>query len=171
MTAAISGGKSRLGAAFNYTPGAGANGTFEAIGARITRPDGKGPTLMDPAENKTPRPNRYVLMDFANPLPGQEAEFEKGGNQTIQSVLRLPGWMAAQRFRIADTPGRAPSVKPKYLTVWETEGVSAQAVHDTLIEAQKSGAVKKNAAADENTAEMVYWEPITPYITKDDFVR
>jgi len=110
-------------------------------------------------------------MDFANPLPGQEAEFEKGGNQTIQSVLRLPGWMAAQRFRIADTPGRAPSVKPKYLTVWETEGVSAQAVHDTLIEAQKSGAVKKNAAADENTAEMVYWEPITPYITKDDFVR
>jgi hypothetical protein len=31
--------------------------------------------------------------------------------------------------------------------------------------------VKKNAAMDENTAEMVYWEPITPYITKDDFMR
>ena len=92
-------------------------------------------------------------------------------NRLMVSVLTLPGWMAAQRFRIVDTPGRAPSVKPKYLTVWETEGVSAQAVHDTLTQAQKSGVVKKNAAAEESTAEMVYWEPISPYITKDDFVR
>lgn len=83
MTAAIAGGKSRLGAGFNYTPGAGANGTFETMGPRITRPDKKGPTLPDPADNKTPRPNRYVLMDFANPLPGREAEFDKGVNQTI----------------------------------------------------------------------------------------
>src|SRR5712692_9804601 len=70
MTAAISGGKSRLGAAFNYTPGAGANGTFEAIGPRIIRPDGKGPMLPEASDNKTPRPNRYVLMEFANALPG-----------------------------------------------------------------------------------------------------
>jgi hypothetical protein len=170
MTAAIAGGKSRLGAAFNYTPGAGANGTFETMGPRITRPDRKGPTLPDPSDNKTPRPNRYVLMDFANPLPGKDGEFDKAVNQTMQSVLTLPGWMAAQRFRMADTPGRA-SVKPKYLTIWETEGVSAQAVHDTLLQAQKNGTVKKNTAADESTAEIVYWEPITPYITKDDFTR
>lgn len=171
MTAAIQGGKSRLGAAFNYTPGAGANGTFETIGPRITRPDGKGATLPDPSDNKTPRLNRYVLMDFANPLPGREAEFEKSSNQSIESVLMLPGWMAAQRFRVAETPGRAPSPKPKYLTIWETEGTSAQAVQDTLVQAQKRGAVKKNAAMDETTAEIVYWEPITPYITKDDFIR
>jgi hypothetical protein len=170
MTAAIAGGKSRLGAAFNYTPGAGANGTFEVMGPRIKRADGKGPTLPDPSDNKTPRPNRYVLMDFENPLPGREAEFDKNANQAIPSVLALPGWMAAQRFRMADTPGRA-SVKPKYLTIWETEGLTAQGVHDTLIQAQKSGAVKKNSAADEATAEIVYWEPITPYITKDDFTR
>jgi hypothetical protein len=36
---------------------------------------------------------------------------------------------------------------------------------------QKSEAVKKNAAADETAAEIVYWEPIKPYISKDDFVR
>lgn len=170
MTAAIAGGKSRKGAAFNYTPGAGANGTFEAMGPRIQRPDGKGPTLPAPSDNKTPRPNRYILMDFANPLPGQEAAFNTNLNQTIQTVLTLPGWMAAQRFRLADTPGR-PSVKPKYLTIWETEGVSAQTVHDALAQAQKSGKVKKNSAADESTAEIVYWEPITPHITKDDFIR
>jgi len=170
MTAAIAGGKSRLGAAFNYTPGAGANGTFETLGPRITRPDGRGPTLTDPSDNKTPRLSRYVLMDFANPLPGREAEFDNGANESIQSVLTLPGWMAAQRFRMVDTPGR-PSAKPKYLTIWETEGTSAQAVHDRLVKAERTSAVKKNAAMDEAAAEVVYWEPITPYITKDDFMR
>jgi hypothetical protein len=171
MTAAISGGKSRLGAAFNYTPGAGANGTFEALGPRITRPDGKGPIMPDASDNKTPRPNRYVLMEFENALPGKDAEFEKAAAQRIPSVLALPGWMAAQRFRIADTPGRAPSGRPKYLTLWETEGLSAQTINETLQEAVKRGAIRNNAAADMSTAEIVYWEPITPYITKDDFVR
>lgn len=171
MTAAISGGKSRLGAAFNYTTGAGANGTYEVMGSRTTRPDGRGPTMPDAADNRTPRPNRYVLMELTNPLPGKEADFEKTSNQRISEVLRLPGWMAVQRFRMADTPGRAPGPKPKYLNIWETEGVSLQAVNDTLTEALKSGAVKKNSAADEKTAEIVYWEPITPYVTKDDFVR
>jgi hypothetical protein len=170
MTAAIAGGKSRLGAAFNYTPGAGANGTFEAIGPRITRPDGRGPAQTDPSDNKTPRLNRYVLMEFANPLPGKEGEYDKSVNESIQSTLTLPGWMAAQRFRMVDTPGR-PSAKPKYLTTWETEGNSAQAVHDRLAKAQGTGAVKKHAAMDEATAEIVYWAPITPYITKDDFMR
>jgi hypothetical protein len=171
MTAAIAGGKSRLGAAFNYTPGAGANGTFETMGPRITRPDGNGPTIPDPSDYKTPRPNRYVLMDFANPLLGREAEFDKSADQNIKRMLTLPGWMAAQRFRLADTPGRAASPKPKYLTVWEIEGASAQMAQDTLISAQNSGTVLKNTAADESTAEVVYWEPITPYITKDDFMR
>jgi hypothetical protein len=170
MTAAIAGGKSRLGAAFNYTPGAGANGTFEAIGPRVRRPDGKGPTIPAPSDNKTPRPNRYVLMEFENSLPGKDAEFENAAAQRIASILALPGWMAAQRFRMVDTPGR-PSPKPKHLTIWEAEGASSQSVHDTLEQALKSGIVKNNVAADMNTAEIVYWEPITPYITKEDFER
>jgi hypothetical protein len=170
MTAAIAGGKSRRGAAFNYTPGAGSSGTYEAMGPRMTRPDGKGPTIPDVSDNKTPRPNRYILMEFASPVTGKEADFEKAVNQRIPSVLALPGWMAVQRFRMADASAR-PADKPKYLNIWEAEGASAQAVNDTLTEALKSGAVKKNAAADESTAEIVYWEPITPYVIKDDFLR
>jgi hypothetical protein len=57
------------------------------------------------------------------------------------------------------------------LTLWETEGTSAQAVQDTRSSAQKSGLIQKNAATDQGTAEMVYWEPITPHITKNDFMR
>jgi len=170
-SAAIAGGKSRRGAGFNYNPGAGSSGTYEAMGPRITRPDGKGPTLTDPSDNKTPRPNRYILLEFTNALPGKDADFDKFAKQRIQSVLALPGWLAAQRFRMAETTGRPPGDKPKYLTMWEAEGASAQAINGTLNHARESGAVAKNAAADEHTAEIVYWEPITPHITKDDFER
>jgi hypothetical protein len=170
MTAAISGGKSRRGAAFNYTSGAGSSGTYQAMGPRITRPDGKGPMMPDASDNQTPRPNRYILMEFTSPLTGKDADFDQAANQRIPSVLALPGWMAVQRFRMADASAR-PTDKPKYLNIWEAEGVSAQAVNEMLMEALKSGKVKKNAAADESTAEIVYWEPITPHITKDDFVR
>jgi len=170
-TAAIAGGKSRLGAGFNYNTGAGTSGTWEATGTRVTRPDGKGPTLTDPADNNTPRLNRYMLLEFSNALPGRDADFDKFANQRIQSVLGVPGWLAAQRFRVTDIPGRAPSDKPKYLTMWEAEGTSAQTINTALTRALESGTVKKNAAADESSAEMVYWEPITPHITKDDFER
>jgi hypothetical protein len=170
-TAAIAGGKSRRGAAFNYNPGAGSSGTWETMGPRVTRPDGKGPTKTDASDNKTPRPNRYILLEFTNALPGRDADFDKFARKRIQSVLSLPGWMAAQRFRMADTPGRTPSEKPKYLTLWEAEGASAQALNNTLNQALESGVVVKNAAADESAAEIVYWEPISPHITKDDFER
>lgn len=169
--AAIAGGKSRKGAGFNYNAGAGSSETYEAMGPRITRPDGKGPTLTEPSDNKTPRLNRYILMEFANALPGRDADFDRFANQRIPAVLRLPGWLAAQRFRIADTTGRPPGDKPKYLTVWEAEGVSAQAINITLNHALESGVVRKNEAADASTAEIVYWEPITPHIGKDDFER
>ena len=47
---------------------------------------------------------------------------------------------------------------------------SAQAAQDALVAATKAGKVKA-AAIDEKTAEIVYWLPITPYVTKDDFER
>jgi hypothetical protein len=141
--------------------------TYEILGPKISRPDGKGPTM--PMDNKSFRPNRYILMDAENALPGKDAEFNTATDERIKEILAFPGWMAAQRFVLLDRGATLP--KPKYLTVWETEGLSAQEVNKTLMDATKSGAVKANAAADMSTAEMVYWLPISPYITRDDFAR
>jgi hypothetical protein len=172
MTEAIAGGKSRRGAGFDYIGGMGGGGTFQVIGPRITRADGKGPFMPPVSDNKTPRPNRYIVMDFSAPAAGGEAAFETGTNQRIKDVLALPGWMAAQRYRMpAPTGGRgAPPNKPQYLTIWELEGRNVNELQATLNEAVKSGRVKA-VPVDETTAEFTYWEPITPYVTKEDFVR
>ena len=170
MTDAIAGGKSRRGAGFDYIGGMGGGGTFQVIGPRIKRADGKGPFLPDVSDNKTPRPNRYIVLDFSNPAAGKEKEFDAAMNQHIKDVLSLPGFMAAQRFhQPPPAPGRRTN-KPEYLTIWELEGRDVNALQATFNEAAKSGKVHA-LPIDPATWEFTYWEPITPYITKEDFIR
>jgi hypothetical protein len=64
-----------------------------------------------------------MLLELSNALIGRDADFDKFANERIKSVLALPGWLAAQRFHMTATPGRAPGDKPKYLTVWEAEAI------------------------------------------------
>lgn len=172
--AAIAGGKSRLIAGFDYAADGPVNTTYRVIGPRVTRPDGRKPFIPSADDNKTPRPNRYVQLDFVEPTTGvSDADFEAALSHEINQVLGLPGWMAAQRFRLAPTPATSPPPRlafTRYLVIWETEGVSAQAVQDARAAAMKSGHVAPSAA-DPNTAQYSWWVTISPFITKDDFQR
>src|SRR5579864_4429227 len=75
--AAIAGGKSRRIPGFDYSPDGPVSTTYQVIAARTTRPDGKKPFIPDYADNKTPRPNRYVMLDFVEPAAGvSDTDFE-----------------------------------------------------------------------------------------------
>ena len=173
MTAAIAGGKSRRGAGFDYIGGMGGGGTFQVMGPRIS--SGKTPFMPAATDVKTPRPNRYIVMDFSSPASGKEGEFASAISQHIKDVLLLPGWMAAQRYQLSPPAagrGGRPN-KPQYLIIWEVEarnGQNVNQIQSALNEAIKAGKVKA-IPLDEATAEFTYWEPMTPYITKEDFVR
>ena len=172
--AAIAGGKSRLIPGFDYSPGGAVSVTYQVIGARMTRPDGRKPFIPDYADNKTPRPNRYVMLDFVEPVAAVgDSAFEAALSKRVTEVLALPGWMAAQPFRFATPPPRArPSslIFTKYLVIWETEGVHAQELQDRLIAATKTGEVKA-LAANPASAQSSWWVTTSPFITKDDFQR
>lgn len=171
--AAIRGGKSRIGAAFNYAPGGSINVPYRALGKRMARPDGKSPVMPSADDNKTPRINRYILAEFTNPPVGVSAEdYEKTMRDRMAGVLSLPGWMAGRSFTYVATPGMPGTTNeaplPKYLTVWEIQADTATAAEETLAAAEKAGSVKPLPASD--TLEL-YWQPISPFITKDDFSR
>jgi hypothetical protein len=172
--AAIAGGKSRLIPGFDYSPDGPVSTTYRVIGPRITRPDGKKPFIPAAEDNKTPRPNRYVQLDFVEPAAGvSDADFEKALSREINEVLALPGWMAAQRFQLAPTPATSPPPRlafTKYLVIWETEGVTAQALHDARVAAVMSGRIAP-LAADSKTAQYSWWVTTSPFIDKDDFTR
>lgn len=172
------GAKNRRIPGFDYTtPGAAWQVTYKVVGPRRRRPDGRGPFMPAASDHDTPRLNRYIMMEFADPPPGvKDADFEATLDRRIGQVLTTPGWMAAQRLRLEPTPqtpgrpARAPSPAARYLLLWETEGHSAQEAQDALQAAVQAGKVEP-LARDPATAESTYWEPISPYITKDDIER
>jgi len=172
--AAIAGGKSRRIPGFDYSDEGSVRSTYEVLGPRVTRPDGKKPFIPDYADNKTPRPNRYIMLDFVEPVAGAgDAEFEATLAKRVNEVLALPGWMAAQRFRLAATPpGGVPQrlAFTKYLVIWETEGGHAQGLQDALTAATKAGHVTV-LATDATAVQSSWWVPTSPFITKDDFQR
>ena len=172
--AAIAGGKSRLIPGFDYGPDGAVSATYQVIGARMTRRDGRKPFIPDYADNKTPRPNRYIMLDFVEPVAGvSESAFEAALSKRVAEVLVLPGWMAAQPFRFATPPSSARPTRltfTKYLVIWETEGSHAQELQNALNAATKAGEVKA-LAADPATAQSSWWVTTSPFITKDDFQR
>jgi hypothetical protein len=172
--AAIAGGKSRLIPGFDYSDGGSVRATYQVIGPRATRPDGRKPFIPDYADNKTPRPNRYIMLDFVEPVAGvSDADFEAALFRHVSEVLALPGWMAAQRFRLATPPpGAAPPrlAFAKYLVIWETEGSNAQGLQDALTAATKTAQIAV-LAADAATAQSSWWVTTSPFITKDEFER
>jgi len=172
--AAIAGGKSRLIAGFDYSPDGPVSTTYRVIGPRVTRPDGRKPFIPDVNDNKTPRPNRYIQLAFVEPAAGvSDIDFETALSKEISDVLALPGWMAAQRFRLAPTPATSPPPRlafTRYLVIWETEGATAQALSDARSAATKSGQITA-LRAESNTAQYSWWVPISPFVDKDDFER
>jgi hypothetical protein len=171
---AIAGGKSRLIPGFDYSPDGPVSTTYQVIAPRVTRPDGRKPFIPDVSDNKTPRPNRYVELDFVEPAAGvSDADFEAALSKEINQVLGLPGWMAAQGFRHAPTPSTSPPPRlsfTKYLVIWETEATNAQGLQDARSAAEKSGQVKA-PAINATTAQWSWWVTVSPWIDKDDFVR
>jgi hypothetical protein len=172
--AAIAGGKSRRIPGFDYSDEGSVRATYQVIGPRTTRPDGRKPFIPDYADNKTPRPNRYVMLDFVEPVDGVgDADFEAALFRHVSDVLALPGWMAAQRFHLAALPAGAPPPRltfPKYLVIWETEGNDAQALQDAITAATKAGQVTARAV-NSATAQSSWWVTTSPFITKEDFER
>lgn len=171
--AAIAGGKSRRIPGFDYgTPGASWSATYRVLGPKVRAP-GKTPFMPALSDNKTPRPNRYILLEFDNVPAGiKAADYTAALDKRISQVLTLPGWMAAQRAQLVPTPppaGRAPTPADEYLTVWEIEG-SAETAQAAVAAATKAGQVDV-LARDAATAESSAWLPISPYISKEDFER
>lgn len=62
---------------------------------------------------------RYAFLVFSQPTPGQEAEYNSWYTQQhLPDVLRVPGFVAAQRFALA--PGQDGAPAP-FLAIYEIE--------------------------------------------------
>jgi hypothetical protein len=67
---------------------------------------------------------RYAYVIFSSAVQGQEAEYNRWySGQHVGDVLRVPGVLAGQRFKLAQPDAGAPG---PYLAVYEIESDDVQ---------------------------------------------
>lgn len=65
---------------------------------------------------------KYTFVVLTNPTPGKEAEYNEWYNKIhIADVLNVPGFVAAQRFKLADTQFGDGYQTHRYLALYELE--------------------------------------------------
>lgn len=67
--------------------------------------------------------SKYTFVVLSNPTPGNETEYNEWYNKVhIPDVLNVPGFVAAQRFRITDAQfGNYAARSHRYLALYEIE--------------------------------------------------
>jgi len=107
---------------------------------------------------------KYKLVVLSEPTEGQEDEYNRWYNEVhLADVLRVPGFLAAQRFKL-HTPmnGQFPH---SYLSIYEIESENPQQVLAGLVEATEAGAMVISAALNVDSPVVALFETCSPLVT------
>ena len=109
---------------------------------------------------------RHVLTVFTNAQDGRDDEFNEWySNRHLQDLLRVPGIVAAQRFRHSSVQRSNPPYPWRYLAIYEIE---TDDLAGTIAEiTRRSGTdamVLSDALAPERQG--FVFDPITPRVTR-----
>jgi hypothetical protein len=86
---------------------------------------------------------KYLHLVLTSPTAGREDEFNEWyENVHVPQVLRMPGFLSGQRFRLVDS---TPSDLPRYLAVYQIESDDIDGTLETIVATAptrtKSGAI------------------------------
>ncbi len=103
----------------------------------------------------------YKLVVLTRPVEGREDEFNQWYNDVhLDDVLKIPGFTAAQRFRIVGEPVNTENAW-KYYAVYEVDHDDPQSVLDEMIARVGTDLMPMTEAMDESLYCVLY-EEITP---------
>ncbi|WP_175817223.1 DUF4286 family protein [Burkholderia diffusa] len=103
---------------------------------------------------------RYNLMVLSNPVDGREDEYNDWYSNThLDDVLRVPGIVGAQRFRLAETQRDEIGYPWRYLAIYACETDDLRQVIDGLRERSGTSAMPISSAMEEDRL-VCFFEPI-----------
>jgi len=117
---------------------------------------------------------KYTFVVMTNPVAGKEAEFNDWYNRNhIPDVLNVPGFVCAQRFRLADVQmgGDAASRPYKYLAIYEIETDDLEGALKELRSRAQSGEIVPSDAIDMNNVSTYMFTPIAEKVMASDVRR
>jgi hypothetical protein len=107
---------------------------------------------------------KHVFVVFTNAVEGRENIYNKWYTDVhLKDVLKVPGIVAAQRFRLSDVQRDAPPFPWRYLALYEIETDDLNRTLAALRErAGTSAMVVSDAVAPERAG--WFFQPITPKV-------
>lgn len=109
---------------------------------------------------------KYVFVVMTNAVEGQEDEFNAWyDNQHIGDVLKVEGFKAAQRFRLAPAEADNPKAVHRYLAIYEVETDDLAKTQAALGAAIGTPAMPLTGALEVRKTFSVYYEPIGEKVT------
>jgi len=113
---------------------------------------------------------RYTLLVLTNAVADRDDEFNDWyDNQHIPDALEVPGYVAAQRFRLADVQmAGAPGSRWRYLAIYEIETNDLNATMAESMSRAGTERMPQSAAADHASSAIFAAIPIGPRITAEE---
>lgn len=109
-----------------------------------------------------PTMGRYCLVVMSNPVQGKEDEYNEWyNNQHLKDVLKVPGFVAAQRFKAAEANGSSP----RYMAIYEMETGNPQTVMAELERRAGTAGLVMSDAIDLNNISLSIFEVASQRLT------
>jgi hypothetical protein len=110
----------------------------------------------------------YKFLVFTNPNDGQDEAFNQWyDEQHVPDVLKVPGMVAAQRFKLAD-PGTGELAGFQYLAIYEVETDDPAKVLDDLTSRAGTDQMVMSDSMNPESAAMSLFKAIAPRATAGD---
>ncbi|HWK67249.1 MAG TPA: hypothetical protein VNS34_20165 [Rhizobiaceae bacterium] len=111
---------------------------------------------------------KFKFFGFTNPVPGREDEYNEWYTKThLADLLKIPGIVSAQRFKLAEQQ-RSPGPHPfRYLAVYECEADDVGTIISELKSRSGTPEMPISSAMDAERF-MCFFEPITDVVRSED---
>ena len=105
-----------------------------------------------------------VLVVLTNPVSTEQEEaFNNWYDQVhVPDVLKVPGFVAARRYRVSDVQLEGSGGDHRYLALYEIEGDDLAAARDALTTAASDGSMELHQALDMAKVSSMLFEAIGP---------
>jgi hypothetical protein len=104
---------------------------------------------------------KYIIAVYSNPTDGNEDAYNQWYSDIhLAEVLQVPGFVAAQRFRVDDDQAPEPP-KHKYLAIYEIEADEPMDVLHVLAQESAKGKIGSSHTLDLTDIATTIYKPIT----------
>jgi len=110
---------------------------------------------------------KHILVVLSNAQDGTDEQFNRWYTEThLGDILALPGYTAAQRFKVSEAQMAAGDLPYQYLAIYEVDAEDAASAADAL--RSNSGRMVIDPALDRSRTVAWFYTPITERVQAQD---